>query len=301
LLGEHSNPAAVHDDALRRAARLTLAEVCFCLAFRNVSLAPELGRPDLFGEAATAAAAAGRFGLATVLGDVASVSHAPSNEHTGRLGRLAQSFTAHVADLEPWLLLEIGARTTAWVEELEAALPAGDNALILPRILRPFYAALRLPDADSRAARLEERAIRLLVKNRRHKEALALLAQLGHPKPELEAECLEAVGEYRRAAEIFRSLGDLKRALDCYRAVPDFDAAITLIRELGAHPAAESYEWLERLRRVLAERPPNFNRAMQASEKQILQTLLEQALGVARRTPVPRRKAPAKRPARTRP
>jgi hypothetical protein len=301
LLGEHSNPAAVHDDALRRAARLTLAEVCFCLAFRNVSLAPELGRPDLFGEAATAAAAAGRFGLAAVLRDVASVLHAPSNEHTGRLGRLAQSFTAQAADLEPWLLLEIGAKTTAWVEELEAALPAGDNALILPRILRPFYAALRLPDADSRAARLEERAIRLLVKNRRHKEALALLAQLGHPKPALEAECLEAVGEYGRAAEIFRSLGDLKRALDCYRALPDFDAAITLLRELGAHPAAESYEWLERLRRLLAERPPNFNRAMQASEKQILQTLLEQALGVTRRTPVPRRKAPAKRPARTRP
>jgi hypothetical protein len=57
------------------------------------------------------------------------------------------------------------------------------------------------------------------------------------------------------------------------------------------HPAAESYEWLEKLRAVIGERPQNFNRVMQEQEKKLLEQLLEQALGVARKKPAPRKTA----------
>jgi hypothetical protein len=54
---------------------------------------------------------------------------------------------------------------------------------------------------------------------------------------------------------------------------------------------------------VIARRPENFNRQMQASEKKLLETTLERALGVARKKPVARKApGPAKKkaPARKR-
>jgi hypothetical protein len=51
----------------------------------------------------------------------------------------------------------------------------------------------------------------------------------------------------------------------------------------------------------VAERPPNFNRVMQAAEKKLLERMLEEALGVARKKPAPRKTAPAKRTAKPAP
>jgi hypothetical protein len=292
LLGEPGSPAAVQDESVRRTARLTLSEVCFCLGFRNAHLPPELGRPDLFGEAAAAAYAAGRIGLGTVIRHIAAVARADLAGRLPALGELAQSMARNRDELEAWLLMEIGTKTASWIQELEGAIAAGDNALTLARILPPFYEALRLPDAAARTQRLFERGVRLLIKKRHHAKALEILESLPERKLELEAECLEAVGEHTRAAEMYRSLGKLPEALACYRSVPDFEAAAALIREIGSHPAAGAYEWVEKLRRVLAERPENFNRVMQPSEKKILEQLLEQALGVARKRPAPRKTTP---------
>ena len=73
--------------------------------------------------------------------------------------------------------------------------------------------------------------------------------------------------------------------------MPDFDAASALIREVGDHPAAESYEWLTRLNALIAEKPEKFNRVMLAPEKKLLEESLERALGVARKKAVPRKTA----------
>src|SRR5438045_2871687 len=76
LLSRPGLPAAISDEAARSAAYLTLAEICFTLGFRNIRLAPELGRPDLFMESYRAAVSAQRFGLATIIGSVQRVCRA---------------------------------------------------------------------------------------------------------------------------------------------------------------------------------------------------------------------------------
>jgi tetratricopeptide (TPR) repeat protein len=297
LLGDPANHAAVHDPSVRKTVRMTQAEICFCLAMRKASLAAELGRPDLFQEAAAAALNAGCLGLPSVIRSIGAVHQGPAGQRLVALGDLAQVMARYREELEPWLLVEIESHASSWVQELESGLSIGENAVTLSRILPPFYEALRLPDAESRKQRLWERAIRFLVKNRRHAQALQILQGLSARQPELEAECLEGMGEHARAADVYRSIGKLKEALACYRAVPDFDAAAALIREVGAHPAAESYEWLMKLKAVVGERPANFSRVMQASEKKVLEQMLEQALGVTRKRPAARKTAP--RAART--
>jgi hypothetical protein len=300
LLGEPGSPAAVQDTSIRRAARLTQAEICFCLAFRKLQLAPELGRPDLFHDAAMAAIGAGATGVSTVIRAIANVTRADPAGRLPALGELAHAIGRQREPLEPWLSLEIAGETGAWLHELESAVTVGDNAPTLARILPPFYEALRLPDTAGRKQRLFERAIKFLVKNRRYAQALEILNGSGERNPELEAQCLEGMGEYSRAAEIYRSLGKLKEAVACYRSIPDFESAVSLIREIGSHPAGEAYEWLDKLRQVVAQRPANFSRVMQPSEKKILEAMLEQALGVARKKPAPRKstsKTTAKRAA----
>lgn len=178
---------------------------------------------------------------------------------------------------------------------------SADNAGVLLRVMPPFYEALSVPDAAARLGFLRQRAVEMFMKDGRHAEALAVLQSSPERNPRLEAVCLEGMGDYVAAAANYRSVGDLKEALRCYRLAPDFDAALALVREIGDHPAAESLEWVARLRAVIAERPEKFNRTMLPSEKKLLQDLLEQSLGVARRTPAARkpaaRRAPAKKTA----
>jgi hypothetical protein len=71
--------------------------------------------------------------------------------------------------------------------------------------------------------------------------------------------------------------------------VPDFQSALNLVRQLEAHPARASLEWLEELGAVLARRPENFNRTMTPPEKKLLEGLLERGLGVQRKPPAARK------------
>jgi hypothetical protein len=118
----------------------TLAEVCFTLGLRNERLAPELGRPDMFNEACRAATNANRAGLAAILDAIGRVHRASGENRIHALVDLAQILPARKADIEPWLLVELGSRPNAWIQELEAAVFNSDNAAILIKLLPPFYA-----------------------------------------------------------------------------------------------------------------------------------------------------------------
>jgi len=107
----------------------------------------------------------------------------------------------------------------------------------------------------------------------------------------LEASCHEKLGDFRAAAECHTAVGNLRDALDCYRSIPDFDAALALVREAGDHPAAESLEWIAKLRELVAKRPEKFLEVVTAPEKKLLEELLERSLGVSRRKPAPRKPA----------
>ena len=56
---------------------------------------------------------------------------------------------------------------------------------------------------------------------------------LPEQQPKLEAVCLEALGDFRSAAECHLSAGNFKEALNCYRSIPDLEAALRLVGEIG--------------------------------------------------------------------
>jgi hypothetical protein len=284
LLGSPGTPAAVDDEAVRAAAQLTLAEICFCLASRKTTLPAELGRPDLFWQSAAAATAAGKYELAGVISAMAALYRADSASRLRNLAELAAAIGSHSQELESWFLVEIASKAQAWIAELEMAATA-EHAPRVVEVLPAFYDALRLPDAASRKQVLFDRAIRHLMKSRRYGDTLLVLETSPVKYPVIEAQCYEELGDFKRAAALYHSTGNLKEAINCYRAIPDFDAALELIQQVPSHSAAASYEWVAKLRNLVAERPANFNRVMQASEKKVLEELLEQALGATRKKP----------------
>ena len=277
------------DQAARDAAHLTLAEICFTLGVRGTRLAPELGRPDPFAEACRAATNARRLGLATIMDVIGRVYRAPLQDRLQTLGELAQVLPRFKNEIEPWLLIEIGPKSKIWIEELESALRNGHNAAILMRVLPPLYEALDIPDRESRARRLQQRAIQLLIKDKQFAAALAELRTLQDRQPKLEAVCLEGVGDLGGAARCHLEAGDLKEALLCYRSIPDLNEALKLLGKMGDHPAAESLEWIAKVQGLVAERPQNFTKTVTAAEKKLLQEILEKALGVSRPKAAPRR------------
>lgn len=295
LLGRTGSPAAITDEASRNTAWLTLAEVCFTLGVRNIRLAPELGGPDLFVEANRAAISARRPGLAAVIESIGRLHRVPAETRLHALVTLAQIFPHNKDEIEPWLLVELGARTNVWIEELEAALFNGHNAAVLIKLLPPFYEALNVPDRSARTQRLQQRAIQLLIKDKQFAAALGAVRALPNRDPKLEALCYEGVGDFRSAAECHVAAGNLKEALNCYRSVPDLQAALKLVGEIGEHPAAESLQWISKLQGLVAERPEKFTKVVTAAEKKMLEELLERSLGVARRKPAPRKAAAKKK------
>ena len=183
--------------------------------------------------------------------------------------------------------------------ELESALHGGQNAAVLIKLLPPFYEVLGVPDRIARTQRMQQRAIQLLIKDKQFAVALEALLALPERDPKLEAVCHEGLRDFRSAADCHRTSGNFKDAFNCYRAIPDLDAAIGLLQQIGNHPAAESLEWIVRLRRLIAERPEKFTKLVTPAEKKLLEELLERSLGVSRRkaAPVaaPRKKAAAPR------
>jgi hypothetical protein len=290
LLGRPGSLAAVTDEAARRAAYGTLAEVCFNLGIRNVRLPAELGSPDLFAEASRAAASSGRRGLGAVIVAIGNVHRAGVENKVNALLEMAQILAHNKTQIEPWLFLEIASKTEAWIEHMEAALYNGRNATVLLTVLPPFLEALDVPDRDLRMQRLRQRAAQLLVKDKQFRAALVALQALAERQPKLEAVCHEGLNDFRGAAEAHIAAGNLKEALNCYRSIPDLAAALKLALELG-HPAADSLQWISKLRGLVAERPDKFTKSVTAAEKKVLEEMLEQALGVVRRKPAPRKAA----------
>ncbi|MBV9679186.1 MAG: hypothetical protein JO185_22815 [Acidobacteriaceae bacterium] len=295
LLGRPGSLGAVTDQAARDAAYLTLAEVCFTLGYRNVRLSSELGRPDLFAEAQRAATNARRYELATLLHTIGRIQRSSFDDHLHALVDLANFLPQSRKEIEPWLQIYLTSKTKTWTEELESALLNGHNASILLKLLPPFYEVLDIPDRQARTQRLAQRSLQLLMKDKQFSPALALLRTLPDHQPKLEAICYEGLGDFRNAAECHLLGGNLKEALQCYRSVPDLESALKLVGRIGEHPAAESLEWVSKLQQLVAERPDKFTKVILPSEKKILQDLLERALGVNRRKPVPRKKAAAKK------
>ncbi len=294
LLGHAGSLAAVADEAARNAAYMTLAEVAFSLGIRNAKLPPELGRPDLFGTAYQAARSAKRFGLASMVDLIGRVQRSTAEKRLAALADLAGTLPAFKSEIEPWLFLEIAAHRSAWIEMLEAALFNGKNAEILLRVLPDFYAALEVPDRESRLQHLRQRAVQLLIKDKQFAAALTALGELPERQPKLEAACHQGLGDFRAAAECHLADGNRKEALNCYRSIPDLAAATKLAQEMN-HPAAESLEWIAKLQQLVVERPDKFTKTVTAAEKKTLEAMLEQALGVARRKPAPRKAAAKKK------
>jgi tetratricopeptide (TPR) repeat protein len=213
------------------------------------------------------------------------------------LVELAQILPRHKDEIEPWLQVELGIRSKAWMEELDSALFNGHNAALLIQILPAFYEVVDAPDQAARRQRLQQRAIQLLIKDKLFAPALAVLRALPERQPKQEAVCHEGLGDFRSAAECHMAAGNLKEALICYRSIPDLEAALKLLGEIGEHPAAESLQWISRLQQLVAERPEKFTKAVTSAEKKLLEEVLERALGVSRRKPVPRNTAKKKPPA----
>jgi len=285
LLGLPGDMAAVSDPAARQAAHMTLAEVCFQLAFRKKSLSPELGRPDLYEQAAQAAESGRKLLLANALRATGAAEQGQGVERLNKIATAVQVVAEAREELPGWFTMEIAPRANAWLDDLDRNLEAGDNPLIAQRILPPFFDALGLPDAQARKDRLAQRSVQILMKNRRYAQALTILERLPEARPKLAAECYEETGQFAKAAAIYLELEDRDKALRCYRSVPDFAAALDLVRRMEGHAARPSLEWLSELDAVLARRPDNFNRTMTPPEKKLLEGMLERALGVQRKKP----------------
>jgi hypothetical protein len=285
LLGIPGDLTCVTDVEARKSAYLTLSEVCFQLGFRKKSLSPELGRVDPYEQAAEAARGGAKFLLANAMQAIGAAEQAHGTERVNRIAQAVQLVAEARAELPAWFIVEITPRANTWLEELDRHLDAGDNPLLAQRILPPFFDALGFPDAQARKDRLAHRAVQILMKHRRHAQALTILEGLPEAKPKLVAECYEEAGQFAKAAAIYLELGERDKALKCYRSVPDFAAAVSLVRQMEGHAAGPSLEWLAELDAVLARRPENFNRTMTPPEKKLLEGMLERGLGVQRKKP----------------
>jgi hypothetical protein len=271
---------------------MTLGEVCFQLAFRKQILAPELGRPDLYGQAFEGALSAHKIHLSAAIRSVGAAELGTRGQRHVLIANMVQAITEARDELPAWFMVEIAPRVEAWLDELNTNIDVGDNPLAAQQILPPFFDALRLPDAAERKDRLAQRCIHILMKGKRYLPALTILESLPEPKPKLAAECYEASGQFAKAGALYLQLDDREKALRCFRSVPDFQSSLALVRQLETHPARASLEWLAELETLLARRPDNFNRAMTPPEKKLLEAMLERGLGVQRKPPAAK-KAPA--------
>lgn len=294
LLGQPGTVSRVVDESVSRSAHLTLAQISFCLAFRRVRLPAELGRPDLYAEAAQNVEIAGKSGLAYIFQAIARLERSSPDIRPFCLTDLAIALATGEAEIEPWLGVELAARTTAWLEEMESAMAQVEYVRTLLPVLPRLYRILGVLDAEQRSARIQHQAIQTLMAARQFEQALQLLGELREPQPRLQAACYEGLGDFRKAAELCGELGDWHAAIKNYRAIPDLDKALELLGEVKDHPAAESLSWIRKMQKTAAQRPENFLKMVTPQEVQLLQDILEQSLGVSRKKRTSRRTATAK-------
>ena len=117
----------VTDLAARDAAYMTLAEVCFQLAFRKKALSPELGKLDLYQQSSNGARSARKNFLANA---ILAIGAAEQGQGQGveRLNRIAiaiQRLTTAREELPAWLIVEIMPRTGFWLDDLEQTSGSG--------------------------------------------------------------------------------------------------------------------------------------------------------------------------------
>jgi hypothetical protein len=290
-------PNAVTDPAAREAAYMTLTEVSFILAMRGARLPAEMGRPDLFDESIRAARLTSRAKvLSPLIARLAEVQRSRPNERYPALALFASGLNQWIEGLESWFLVEVEPRARTWVEELESGL-SGQPEILAP-ILPRFYDALRLPDAEARKQKVRQRAVQLLIKDKRFEPALETLGEMPDRQPKLEAVCHEGLNDFEQAAACYREAGSAKDALRCYRLIPNIPAAIELAKESGDVATAEALEWLGRLHVVIEQRPASFAKSISAAEKKMMQDLLEKALGVTRAKAATKKAATKKAPAK---
>ncbi len=287
LLGKTGDLTAVTDPLTRKSAYLCLAEVCFALGMRKLQLSAELGNPDLLDEAARASRHVENPALVSILDQIAELYGNSGEDEAEAALDLVSELPAALPKLPAWVLLELGPEPTRWISVLERVDHNGVNAADCVRALPPFYEAIQLPDAAERTARLRTNAVSRLVKARRLREALAVLALLPERDYRLEAQCHHSLDNFASAAAAYRAAGDLQGAIDCYRRVPDLAEALAAMKQLKKPHAAESaLEWVTAMQALAARRPDNFNRVIKPEEKQLLQAVLESAFGVQRKKPV---------------
>jgi tetratricopeptide (TPR) repeat protein len=294
LLGPIGGQFSVADPAARKSAQMTLCQVAFTLAMRRVSLPSEMGRTDLFAEAAEAAALAVRPGLAGLIHVVAGHERNYGNERIPTLMTLAGFFGLHHSAAEPWLLLELQPRAASWLQLLEDQIDGLPQTI--PPLLPPLYDLFTPLEAAERKARLRDRTLRALLRSENYAPALKMLRETPNPDPKLTGQCLEGLGELEEAAAEYLRGGSPQEALRCYRRIPDFDKALELVDRIGQHPARESLLWIRRMRDLAAQRPPDFTKAILPAEKKLLEQILETSLGASRKKPAAK-KAAAKKPA----
>ncbi|HUQ90371.1 MAG TPA: hypothetical protein VM120_01740, partial [Bryobacteraceae bacterium] len=289
LLGEErSNRVWVSDVELRKTAYLTLAEVCFRLAMLGVKLPPELGSPKLMHQASQAATSSGSAQLGRILFQVGFL------DGLGEAGvaSLAENIVKNRQELPEWFFQSIAPKASLWATMLEVGMRVPENAGRLAALLPDFYDAVSLPDAESRKRTLMGATVHSFMQNRRFQDALGVLEKQPERDYDREAQCYRGMGDLKRAAQTYLKVENFKEALACYREIPDFDAAYKLIRSVGDHPAAASYLWLSKLRKLLEERPAEFQKVMTAGERVMLEQIMEQGLGVTRKKAAPRKTAP---------
>ena len=287
LLGEAGGKFSVSDPAARISAYLTLCQVAFTLAFRKVNLPSEMGRVDLFGEAAQAVERIGRTSFAALLRAIGDHERDFGVEKAPSLLRLGSLLARYREDVEPWLLQELQPRSAAWLQSME------DQVALFPdmvlEILPALYKIFVPLEAEQRTANVREKAIRALMRMNGYKGALQILQQAPDADPKLIAECREGLGELDLAAAEYLKSGSSQDALRCYRLIPDFDKSLYLLEAVGKHPARESLLWLRRMRDLAAERPADFQKVILPAEKQLLEEVLQSALGVSRKKPAAKR------------
>jgi hypothetical protein len=299
LLGEPTGTFSVTDPAARRSAHMTLCEVAFLLAFRRVPLPSELGRTDLYGEAASNAASAGRAGLANIITTLGKYERDYSAGKRESLLPLAFTLSVDHEDVEPWLLVELQPRGAAWLEALETELAASPS--VVYRMLPPLYSLFTPAEAAQRSQAAREKAIRALMETSAFGPALTLLQELPEPDARLLAECHEGLGELETAATEYFLAGKPQDALRCVRSIPDFDRTLELLKEMPEHPAGPSLTWLRQMRDLAAARPAEFGKVILPAEKKLLESVLEASLGVTRKRAATAKKPAAKKPAAKKP
>jgi tetratricopeptide (TPR) repeat protein len=296
LLGQWGQAAAVSDQTVVRSAHLTLSQISFCLAFRRVALPAELGRPDLYREAVDHAQHAGNGALAGLLVSIANLDRSPE-DRASRLIYLARALFREQESIDPWLAVELQARSSAWMAEMEAACDDTKLLVELLPLMPSVYRVFRVLDSEQRHRRLLERAIQALMRAGRFQDALVFLGKLPEPQPKLEAACYEGLGELAKAADMYQQLGDHHAAIRIYRSVPDLDKALELLTGAKDHPAADSLRWIRQMQQLAAQRPENFAKMVTPQEVRYLEEILEQSLGVKRKKRAPRKPAvPKARP-----